>query len=281
MKIKMKILIWGMRIYLRFLSIISVKLAARVAFRIFSNPIRKSRIIKPEIFYKSEPVSLIVSEVRINGFKWVQNKNKKALIVHGFESRAYNFEKYVQPLIDLGYDVYAMDAKAHGGSEGKTIVLPEYIEMIHSLEKEFGRFDVYMGHSFGGLALSLFIERYPNPKAKLVLIAPATETSTAIDMFCQFLKLHSKVKSKIHQLIEDRAGVPVGYYSIRRAMPQIDCKVLWIHDLHDDITPFSDAKPVFEAKQQNVTFLTTLELGHRKIYRDSEVMHQIFGFLNL
>ena len=53
---------------------------------------------------------------------------KKFLILHGFESSAFNFDRYIKPMIKLGYEVVAMDAPAHGKSEGKTINLLDYIE---------------------------------------------------------------------------------------------------------------------------------------------------------
>jgi len=279
MTTKMKLLIWGLRVYLHFLSIISIKKASLVAFRIFSTPIRKAKPTKPDVFNLAKPLSLTIETYRIIGYKWEYNNQKKALIVHGFESRAYNFEKYIQPLIDLGFDVYAMDAKAHGDSEGKTIVLPDYLAIIKELEKQFGKFDVYLGHSFGGLALSLYLESNPNPSSKAILIAPATETSTAIQMFCKFLHLSPKIEKGILQLILERAGVSVDFYSIKRALPQIKSKILWFHDLNDDITPYTDAKLVFDTKQANATFITTHGLGHRRIYKDEKVMNQIFKYI--
>ncbi len=279
MTTKMKLMIGILRFYLHFLSIISIKKASLVAFRIFSTPIRKAKPIKPDIFSKATSVMIIVDGLKIKGYSWVKNNQKKALILHGFESRAYNFEKYIEPLIDLGFDVYAMDAKAHGDSEGKTIVLPDYLAMIKQMEFQFGKFDIYLGHSFGGLALSLYLESNPNPASKAILIAPATETSTAINMFCKFLKLNSKIESQIHGLILARAGLAVDFFSIKRALPHIKSKILWIHDLNDDITPYKDAKLVFDTKQANATFITTNGLGHRRIYKDEKVMKQIFKYI--
>lgn len=273
-------MIWCLRKYLEFLSIFSIKKASLAAFHIFSTPIRKARNEQPIIFSQASPVSFVVDGIKIKGYAWLNNHAKKALIVHGFESRAYNFEKYIQPLIDLGYNVYAMDAKAHGLSEGKTIVLPEYLAMLAKLEDTVGKFDVYLGHSFGGLALSLYLEKHPNEHAKMILIAPATETSTAIDMFCKFLHLNASMKAEIHRLILEKSGVPVEHFSIKRALPHILCKILWIHDLHDDITPYSDAKPIFDSKPSNVTIITTKELGHRRIYRDTDVLKQVFEYIN-
>ena len=279
MGIKLKLMIMLTRWYIKIVSIFSITKAAQIAFRIFSTPFRKARPFKPAIFDTAENISICVDGYMLYGYIWGKENNSKALVVHGFESRAYNFEKYVSALIDLGYGVIAMDAKAHGKSEGKTIVLPEYIAMMKQLETLYGKFDVFLGHSFGGLAISLFNEENPHPGSKLVLIAPATETSTAIHMFCQFLKINKSIELQIQKLIQEKAGVPVDFYSVRRAMQHIHSQTLWIHDLQDDITPYSDAKKVMDAHYPHVKFITTTGLGHRRIYRDQEVMRQIFEFI--
>ena len=118
----------------------------------------------------------------------IRRLEKKILIIHGFESRAYNFDRYIQPIINAGYGVYAMDAKAHGKSEGKTITVPEYTDMLKELEITVGKFNGYISHSFGGLAISLYQEKGENENARIVLIAPATETTSAIDLFVRFFK---------------------------------------------------------------------------------------------
>ncbi|HVE61124.1 MAG TPA: hypothetical protein VNA26_04850, partial [Chitinophagaceae bacterium] len=56
---------------------------------------------------------------RIQGYCWNGNSEKKILILHGFESSIVNFDRYVKPLINLGYCVMGFDAPAHGKSSGK------------------------------------------------------------------------------------------------------------------------------------------------------------------
>jgi pimeloyl-ACP methyl ester carboxylesterase len=283
LKLKMKtaqqVVIFLLRAKVNLQAAISTQWAVRTAFRIFSTPYRKPRPVAPPIFEQSTEVQLKVNNLNIYGYCWHPERESKVLIIHGFESRAYNFDRYIQPLIKAGYGVYAMDAKAHGKSQGKTITVPEYVDMLRTLEEKVGKFSGYMAHSFGGLAISLYQEEGGNEQARVVLIAPATETSSAIDLFARFFKISEKVKSGINQYIIDKSGKPPAYYSINRAMQHIKNPVLWIHDQDDDITPLEDVKLLIENNQNNIEFMITKGLGHRRIYKDNNVVKKTISFL--
>jgi pimeloyl-ACP methyl ester carboxylesterase len=127
----------------------------------------------------------------------------------------------------------------------------------------------------------LALEQLPHhADTRLVLIAPATETSTAVKHAFSMLALNDPaVQTAFHQLIYEVGGKPTEWYSIRRAMKNIHAKVLWIHDEEDDITPLSDALKVKEAQYPNITFIITKGLGHRKIYHDASIKKQVIDFL--
>lgn len=280
MKTAQKLAISILTLKLHISAAVSTRWGARVAFKIFSTPFQKPRTLAPQIFKEADEFSITVNDLTIAGYRWNSQSTKKVLILHGFESRAYNFYRYVGPLIEKGFAVYAMDAKAHGKSQGKTIIVPEYTKMVEVLEGTYGRFDGFISHSFGGIALSLFQESFNNPKAKMVLIAPATETSSAISRFCTFFSLSDRLKQAIFDLILDRSGNQVAYYSIKRIVSLINNPILWIHDKNDDITPLNDVKPVIEMKLPNIEFMITEGLGHRRIYKDEQVVNKVVAFIS-
>jgi len=114
---------------------------------------------------------------------------------------------------------------------------------------------------------------------KLVLIAPATETTTAIDSFFKFLHLDNGIREEFDDLIFQKGGKQASEYSIRRAMKQIKGKVLWIHDEEDEMTPLSDALKLKEDHHQHIEFMITSGFGHRRIYRENSVMKKVMEFL--
>jgi pimeloyl-ACP methyl ester carboxylesterase len=274
-----KLTIFLIKLKLKTTSAISASWGAKIAFTIFSTPFRKPRPVPPPIFEESDEFIINVNGLKIAGYRWNHQSPQKVLIAHGFESRAYNFYRYIKPLIENGYAVYAMDAKAHGKSEGKTIILPEYVAMMSCLENTYGRFDGLIAHSFGGIATCLFQESFRNSNARLALIAPATETSSAVSRFTEYFSLGDKTKNAIFDLIKERSGNDVSYYSIKRIAPLLSNPILWVHDKNDDITPLKDVQPLIELNLPNIQFLITEGLGHRQIYKENEVVKRVVDFI--
>lgn len=256
-------------------------MAATEALRLFCTPMMKSAVKEKEVFLNGEKLEFLLNGKAVKGFRCNHPQQLKVLILHGFSSNAHNFYHFVAPLMEKNYEVIAFDAPAHGASEGKEVNAVDYSEMILELNKRFGPVNAYISHSFGGIALSLALEKIPNDvSTKVVFIAPATETETAINGAFDLLGIRNPgIRKEFDQLILEQSGRPVNWFSIRRAMNNIRATVLWVHDEDDDITPLKDALKVKEDGHSNIRFLITKGLGHRKIYRDEKVVQSIIEFL--
>ena len=111
-------------------------------------------------------------------------------------------------------------------------------------------------------------------------MAPATETTTAIDGAFKLLRLSDEtVRKEFNQVLFNAGGQWPEWYSVIRALKQVRAQVLWIHDTEDDVTPYKDAKNILSENLSNIKFITTNGLGHSKIYRDSEVVKTVIDFL--
>lgn len=280
MKLSQRLALGYIRTKFKLLSAISKKKAAAEAFALFCTPQQRNLKKPPRVFSEAENLQLKVEEITVKGWRWNHPSPKKALIIHGFESSVVNFDRYIRPLIRKGYEVLAFDAPAHGRSGGKQINAPLFRKTIRAICKEFGPADAFLAHSFGGLAVCLALEEMNHTAAtKLVLVAPATETITAIDSFFRFLQLDPAIRVEFDKLIIRKGGVSPGWYSIRRAMQHIRAGVLWIHDADDETTPLQDALKVRDENHPNIRFVITKGLGHRRIYRDNKVTREIVDFL--
>ncbi len=279
MKLAQKLAVNFIRARLNLLAVISKERAAARAFEIFCTPLSRSRKKSPPIFDKAEKINFELNGNKIRGFRWNSPQEKKLLIVHGFESAAYNFDRYVAPLLKKGYEVIAFDAPAHGFSDGKQITLPLYIKTIETIDKMFGPITAFLGHSFGGLAITHFLEtKTYKVKPKVVMIAPATETTTAIDSFFKFLHLNGEVRKSFDSLVLKLGGNPPEHYSILRALRNISASVLWIHDEDDDVTPLSDVIRVKEDGHEDLELIITKGFGHSRIYRENQVVKKVVDF---
>ncbi len=281
MKVTQKIAITYTRLKFRVLATFSSVKAAERAFTLFCTPYLKSRKKPGPIFSQAQSLTFTLPGYIIRGYSWNATGTKTALLLHGFSSSVYNFGHYVTLFTEKGYRVLAFDAPAHGQSTGKTVNAVQYKEMIMQVQALYGPVDCFLAHSFGGLAVCLALEEIPHtPQHKIILIAPATETSTAVNHAFGLLQLHKPaVKKEFDNIIYRTGGKPTAWYSIRRALNQVQAAVLWIHDTADDITPLEDARKVMEDEHPNIQFSITNGLGHHRIYKDISVQKTVSTFI--
>jgi len=280
MKFSQKLALSYLRTKFKLIGAISKKKAAEQAFELFCTPQRRNKKPLPAIFEKAETLHFKLDGIQLTGWRWNKGGIKKLLLLHGFESSVVNFDRYVRPFVKKGYEVLAFDAPAHGRSEGQVINAPLYRKMILEIYRKYGPIDHFIAHSFGGLALSLALEEINDTVDKrMVLIAPATETVTAIDTFFRFLKLDPAIREDFDKTIIRKGGFPPSWYSIQRAMKHLNATILWVHAENDDTTPLSDVKALIKDRPSNIEFNITKGLGHRRIYRDTEVTKKIIEFL--
>jgi pimeloyl-ACP methyl ester carboxylesterase len=285
MKLKQKLAIGYTRAQLNILALVSPKAAAQKAFDLFCTPRKKSGKKQPSPPEKGEKISFKLDGHTIRGHRWLPHQAStatlpKALIAHGFESSSRNFDHYILPLLKKGYEVLAFDAPAHGQSGGKRITLPLYVKTLQTIYELYGPVQSFMGHSLGGLALSLLIESLPHDTdTKLVLIAPPCEMVAAVDSFFQLLQTGKEVRKEFDDLSYELFDRPFSWYSMRRALYHVHADILWLQDEEDRITPLQDALRIREDQHPNIQFVLTKGLGHRKIYRDLAVIRRIVDFL--
>ncbi len=279
MKISQRLALSYIRTKFKVLTAVSKKRAAQKAFELFCTPQSRNKKKLPKIFESGEKLAFVLNGEVVRGWRFNHPAEKKVLICHGYESSVINFDRYIKPLVKKGYEVLAFDAPAHGRSAGKKITAPLYKDMILAIHKEYGPVRSFMAHSFGGLAVSLALEEISHQSDyRLVLIAPAAETTTAIDSFFRFLQLDPVLRPGFERIILQNGGVSSEWYSIRRAMRNIRAKTRWFQDEGDEVTPMSDVLKVKE-NYPGIEFVFTTGLGHRRIYRDNKVSRSVVEFL--
>jgi pimeloyl-ACP methyl ester carboxylesterase len=280
MKLSQRLALRYIRTKFKLLAAISKKKAAEKAFELFCTPQSRNKKKLPKVFEEAEKLQFELEGNTIRGWRFNNPAERKVLIIHGFESSAINFDRYIKPFVKKGYEVLAFDAPAHGRSGGKTINAPLFKRTIQEIVKKYGPVQSFMAHSFGGLAICLALEEISHTNDyRLVLVAPAVATSTAIDSFFKFLQLDPTIRDEFEKIIIKAGGVSSDYYSIKRAMKHIRAKVLLFQDEEDEVTPIGDVLKLKEANYPNIEFVFTKGLGHRHIYRDNKVSKAIIDFL--
>lgn len=280
MKLKEKIAIKYIRTKFKVLSTLSKKKTVKEAIKLFTTPQTRNIKVLPKIFTQAENLLFKLDKITVRGFRWNHPSDKKVLLLHGYESTIVNFDAYVKPLVEKGYEVLAFDAPAHGRSGGTTINVLIYKNMIKAINKIYGTVHSYIAHSFGGLAVSLAMEEMKHDESfKLVLIAPAATTETALNNYCDFLKLSEEVKKELSIEISKIGNNPVSWYSIGRAAGNMEAKIRFYQDEDDLQTPMKDILEIEKLNLPNTEFVYSKGLGHNKIYRDSGTRKSIIDFL--
>lgn len=270
------------RAKLNFINSISTRWAANEAVDLFTKPYPVRKKADPPVWAKSSELQLKTEFGKVAGYEWKspQPTGKKLLIIHGFAGNSRSFERYIKPSLAKGYDVYAYDAPAHGKSEGKRLNASTYVNLIQLIIDKHGLFDVYLAHSLGGLSLMLALHQLSyNNNPKIVLIAPATESTTALENFYKFLQFPRRLRTAFEKKMKDTVGVPLQWYSISRILHDIKGQILWLHDEDDHTTPIKDVYPLMKQEPLHVHFHFTKGLGHSRIYKDMKVKEMIIDFI--
>jgi pimeloyl-ACP methyl ester carboxylesterase len=282
MKISQKLALRYTRAQINILSLASPRKAAIKAFRLFCTPQQRVTKKGSAFFEKGETLSFRHAGHTVRGHRWLPEgfPRRKVLVAHGFESASVNFDLYIQALVEKGYEVVAFDAPAHGASGGSRILLTDYVSILRNIEQNYGPFHSFLGHSLGGLALGLFLESNPHNRViKLALIAPAAETTVAVEMFARQLELSPELVREMDNYVQETSGHHFDWYSLRRALNQNNASILYLQDEGDRIVPIEQAMLIKDDAHSNIKFVFTQGLGHRKIYKDADVKSRIIAFL--
>lgn len=159
----------GLKTQISLLALFSKRKAGNKAFNIFCTPFGKTTYAATAVLQSAEALQMTCNGMLLRGYRWNKGAPEKLLIAHGFRSHTQRFEHLIPHLIERNYEIVAFDAPAHGLSAGKRINAIDYTKAISLITSRYGPFDVYVAHSFGGLAvvLSVVAEQAQNENKKL------------------------------------------------------------------------------------------------------------------
>jgi pimeloyl-ACP methyl ester carboxylesterase len=264
----------------KLLQAISPKLATLFAAKLFTTPM-KHRIPKRELDMEknSHQQKLWIPEINkeINLYRYGESKHK-VLLVHGWSGRGTQLVKIADELLDKGFSTVSFDAPAHGKSESKTTLMPEFIASILEIEKQFGPFEFAVGHSLGGMSILNAIKEGLNIK-KAVIIGSGDIIQDILDDFVLKMKLKPGIASMMKAHFEKKHKVAMESYSASLAAQSVDIPVLVIHDINDDEIDVSAAHNIHHNLKKGEIIITE-KLGHRKILGDKKVIESILKFIS-
>ncbi|MFN0036354.1 MAG: alpha/beta fold hydrolase [Saprospiraceae bacterium] len=262
------------------LAAVSPAMAGRVAFRIFCTPKRLAVREKDRDFLATAAHATLRTEgLSVRTYTWDSNipDARTVLFLHGWESNAARWHKYIRVAQETGFRVQAFDAPASGYSDGSILNVLLYSRTVKKFIAENPAPYAIVGHSLGGAAavMSLAFLGAKRP-SKMVVLASFAESTRVIRDFAQALGANESVVQALFRHIERRSGTKVEEYSVRKKAAELaDVQGLVIHDLDDDVAPVAEGRAI--AESWGCRFLQTEGFGHRM--QDKAVVQEVTRFL--
>ncbi len=263
-----------------FLQAISPKLATFFAAKLFTTPL-KHKMPKREMHMdkESQQSKLFIPSIKKEIVVYQYGTGiKKVLLVHGWSGRGTQLVKIADEMVALGYTTISFDAPAHGKSNGKTTLMPEFIASILELEKQFGPFEFAIGHSLGGMSVLNAVKQGLKIK-KAVIIGSGDIIQDIINDFIKKLQLKPQIGQLLKKHFEAKTREDMEDYASHHAAQSVSIPVLIIHDKNDEDVPVKAAHHI-HAHLKNSDLMVTEGLGHRKILGNDKVLKTINEYLN-
>ena len=263
----------------KILQCIAPTLATKYAIKLFKTPIKFKTPEREKIMAKSAQKEMVlIPELRKKVMVYTYGYSKrKVLLVHGWSGRGTQLFKIADKLLENGFMTISYDAPAHGKSEGKVTLMSEFIIVSKFLEKEYGPFEIAIGHSLGGMAVLNNIKQGLNLK-KAIIIGSGDIITDIINVFVNKIELKQKMVHKIKQSFFKDFGEDIDNYSASEAAKNVKIPTLIIHDSEDSEVPVSCAHNIRQNTEQGELLITN-GLGHTKILKDDFVLKSIIEFI--
>lgn len=263
----------------KILQSISSDFATLFAANLFMTPL-KFKVPERELMMRESAKNKLikVESIKKNIMVYTYGySKKKVLLVHGWSGRGTQFFQLADKILENKMMVVSFDAPAHGLSSGKKATMIDYIKSIEQVNKEFGPFEVAIGHSFGGMSLLNSISKGLNIN-KLVAIGTDNSIPEMIKIFIEKLELKSEIATKLTAYFNKKLGTKAENFSSQLVAKNVNIPTLVLHDSQDPFVPVSSALSI----RQNLKYgelLITNGLGHHKIFKDKHIIQRIIDFI--
>lgn len=217
-----------------------------------------------------EDVYIMSDSFRLHGKLFKNPGTKYALVCHGYTSKAKHMAGFVNKFHSLGYNVLAVDARAHGDSEGTKIGMGwverfdviEWINYIISLEPDAQI--ILHGVSMGASTV-LMASGEELPKNVKAIIADCGYTSEWDEFRQEADVLHIPwfpVLNASSAISKVRDGYDFKQASAVEQVKKSHIPTLFIHGSKDELVPYGMLNELYSAANCEKEILTIQGAGH-------------------
>jgi len=263
--------------YINLLSFWDAEKATLLAYKHFSQP-KEGRLLKenlPQVLQDAITETLHLDEDHFQTYTWEGNETV-TLLIHGWESNASRWEKFLPYLKESGHTIVAVDAPAHGLSSGDEFDIPQYARYIDIIIQKYQP-KYIIGHSMGGIA-SVYYQYYytDHNLQKMVLLGAPSDFRILIDNYGKLLSLKPSMRRLLVAIMRRKFAIEIKDFSGTYFLKDTTLNGLIVHDTNDSVVAFSESKKL-SSTWKHATFLETSGLGHSM--HDDELYRKIIAFL--
>lgn len=264
--------------YFNVVALFSSDKAGLLAMQTFAK-VRRSQLRngkKIQLLEQAKRESIEVSDMHIQTYHWPGEK-ESVLLLHGWESNTNRWRNLIQVMRKEGYDIYAIDAPAHGNSTGTYHLLPDYVEAAYQMTKKYN-IKHLIGHSMGGMAIFYLLHKYPNTSVSsfITLGAPA-DFSLIVSGYQRRVPFNTRVYRSLDAQMKKLVDMNIVSFSSIHFAKHITQKALIMHDRHDQTIPYKQSIGAHNA-MANSELVLTEKNGHSM--HQAEVCEKILLFLS-
>lgn len=243
------------------------KSTVKQVVRLFSTPqIGRLLDFQKEFLAPARFKEFLVAGNNIATYHW-PGKGKTVLLLHGWESNAHRWNILLLKLLQEGYNVYAVDAPAHGASGGKTVIVPDYSKVLSAIVPEM-KPQLVIGHSMGAMTIIYHLAHQSYDFIeKIVLLAPPAELSIILKDYQRLLGLSNSLIKALDRYFKKNYGFTAEEFSMPRFAQNINVPTLLLHSKYDRIVPFTASKSI-AAQMPKVDFKLMKE-GRHSLYTET------------
>lgn len=269
----------ALRVYFGIGSHLAPERIVKHASRLFVTPRSSSQhrahatIARVACTYKT----IHIQRHRIATYTWGDpSKQPYVLLVHGWSGFGLQFLPWVDHLRASGYAVVAFDQPGHGLSDGAQCAMQRFVTTLRHIGNHFGEPAVAICHSLGAAAMTMAQDTTWRAH-KLIYIAPSIDLHESLERFADAVKVHHRLRDRIHALVWDPKLDRKGLH-VSRHLYKVDQPGLVIHDLRDEHIPWEEGE-CYVRHWPSARLFTTAGLGHTRILSEDRVIEAAMAFL--
>ncbi len=220
--------------------------------------------------------TLLVGDIPVALYRW--GAGPPVLFIHGWSGRGSQVAAFVEPLLNAGCQVIALDAPGHGATPGKRTNILECAEILLALQDHCGPLHAAITHSFGGMVLAYAMNHGLSVQRVVCISAPA-DVDYLVESFAGTLNMHPAVVRDLRRRMERRFDHDFwGRTATESNARRLTSPALIIHDELDTSVPWQQGECI-AAAWPGARFLKTRGLGHGRILRDRTVVDAAVKFI--